>query len=323
MSKLILRAFGISTIKNRAKIFKDILFRTIMVKQFLLFAFVALVLFASTHVVSAQSASGCALNVTLVNQDPYPSIPNDYVKVVFKLTGLEGRDCQDVNFQVVQDYPFSADPGTPLNINVSSGTYTTDYSSYVLLPFKLRVDPNAVDGENDLQVEFSSTSGGSHISQIKKFPIQIKNALTDFEVSIKDYVESTRTITFEILNTGKGDAQALTVDIPQQNTLTVKGSSRSIIGNLNSYEDTSFSYEAIPSAGPINMVVSYTDSNEVRREINKTVSYDPVYFTNRVRDIKSSPTTTYAVVIIIIALIVFWIIRRRVKNKRRHKQMGK
>ena len=53
------------------------------------------------------SAEGCVLCVTLVNQDPYPAIPNNYVEVVFQVNGVQDSTCNNMVFEIIENFPFT------------------------------------------------------------------------------------------------------------------------------------------------------------------------------------------------------------------------
>src|SRR3989338_9175616 len=80
------------------------------------------------------NATACFLNVSLINQDPYPAVPGDYVKIVFQITGTENPECESVFFELLSEYPISFDPNTTSKIQIKGGTFTKDYSPYFMVP---------------------------------------------------------------------------------------------------------------------------------------------------------------------------------------------
>lgn len=269
--------------------------------------------------VNAQSASLCDLSVSLLNQDPYPAIPGEYVKVVFQLKGLDEPTCGQVNFELVEEFPFTLEPGQKRVVEFGSGTFVKDYKSYGLIPYTIIVDERALDGDRPINVKYTSNAQRNNVTSItKQFNINVEDLRTDFEIHVKDYVASTNTLTFEILNVGEHDVEALTVEIPNQDNIQVKGSNRNIVGSLDSDEDTSFSFEAVPSDGEITLNILYNDEINERRQVSKAVTYDPSYFEGRVRDQKPSNTGYYILAGIIIVVILFWWRRRANRRKKNH-----
>lgn len=286
-------------------------------KKTLIFSLLAI--FALLSVVSALP---CNLDATLVNQDPYPAVPGEYVKVVFQLSGIDNPECGNTVFSVHEEFPFSLKPGTSSDQTVQGGVYARKYESFAILPFELIVDNNALDGANPIEVSYGSSTAAT---KLKEFSIEIEDVRTDFEVAISDYVQAENRLTFSILNTGDGDAEAVVIEIPRQDNIQVKGASKNIVGSLDSKDDTTFSFEAVPSDGEININILYSDETGVRRTVERTVLYDSSYFTGRVRDVKTTPTYMYWIVGIIV-LIIIWRVwkgiakRRKEKAERHHKK---
>lgn len=265
---------------------------------------------------SVLAATGdCNLDVSLLNQDPIHAVPGEYVKVVFQVEGVENQNCGTVNFELVPEYPFSLDPNAQTTKTITSGTHTSSYNSQATIPFTLRVDPSALDDNYKLKVRYSSSKSGATIIE-KDFEISVEDIKSDFDVFVDDYVAATKTITFGILNIGKNDVEALTVEVPKQASLDVKGNNKAIVGTLDANQDTTFSYEATPSAGDIKLVVNYNDNNGERRSVEKIVSYDPSYFENRVRDVKTKSAWSYLFPVIIVILIG-WFIKRKFFPKKK------
>jgi len=274
---------------------------------------IALVIFM-TFVVSAAE---CNLEATLINQDPYPAIPGDYVKVVFQLGGVSNPECGLVDFKVVSKFPFSLDPGVEDSVQINSGTYARNFESSLVLPFRLRVDAQALDGENEVEVTYNSNKGDGQVFQLlKNFNISIEGIDIDFEVYVSDFDLATNELSFELLNIGEDDAEAVVFRIPKQDVIQVKGGNFVILGDLDSQEETNAQFEAVASEGEIVVEIVYTDRIGERRTLTKKVYYDPTYFTGRKKDEKK-PLSVW--VYVVGALVLIWIVlyvRRRMKKKR-------
>jgi hypothetical protein len=285
-----------------------------MTKRIMFFAsFVFLSVFLISSVLAATG--DCNLDVSLLNQDPIHAVPGEYVKVVFQIEGVDNQNCGTVNFELIPDYPFSLDPNAQTTKTITAGTHTSSYNSQATIPFTLRVDSNALDDNYDLKIRYSSSKSGDTVIE-KDFEISVEDIKSDFDVFVDDYVAATKTITFGILNIGKNDVEALTVEVPKQAAIDVKGSNKAIVGTLDANQDTTFSYEATPSAGDIKLIVHYNDNNGERRSVEKIVSYDPTYFENRVRDVKTKSAWSYALPVIVVILIG-WFVKRRFFPKKK------
>lgn len=264
------------------------------------------------------AAEQCNLQISLINQDPYPAIPGDYVKVVFQIDGISNPECGTITFGIKEDYPVYLDPNVQNPISINSGIYSKNYGSFYLSPYKLRIDANALDGENPIEVYYSTKTA----SDLKKeFDITVEDIRADFEIHVKDYNYATKELTFEILNIAKADVEALTIDIPKQDSIEIKGANRVVVGDLDSNEYTTADFEAILPEGKtnINMNVIYTDSINARRELQKVVEFDSSYFIDRNGDKKNFPWF-WIVLVILVVVIIVW---RRIKKKKKEAERRK
>lgn len=285
-----------------------------MKKSGLIFGLILASVFFSLLVVSAAA---CELEVSLLNQDPYPAIPGDYVKVVFQITGLENPECGLVKFGISEEYPISLDPNTTNQVTIEAGTFQRKYSSSYLAPYMIRIDKNAIEGNNPIEVSYSV----GLTNYLEEFNIYVEDSRADFEIYVKDYDYSTNELTFEILNIEDVDIQALTIEVPKQEGINVKGANKKVIGDLDSNEYTSADFEMVLPDGEseINVNLIYTDSINIRREINKTVHFDSDYFTDRSGTQKKTPWLW----IILAVAVVGWIIYRRIKKKKKEAERKK
>lgn len=275
--------------------------------------FISLLSFSN---VSGIFSRECDLTINLVNQDPNPVSPGEEVKVLFQLIGTEIRDCGDLAFKIFEDFPFTVHPKYSSRQVIKAGTFTHDYQSFFTLPYTLRIDKDSSEGEIELKIGISQfPNRDSYI--IKKFNITIKEVQTDFEVYVRDYISSENRFTLEILNIGKNDIEALTIEIPKQEKITVKGSNKNIIGFLDSTDFTTTSFEAIPQEGEIELIIHYTDIIGERRSINKTVLFEPEYFSNRIRDKKTTPVWVSVVIFFVLVFILHTLYKKHKKKKKK------
>ena len=259
-------------------------------------------------------AEACQVDVTLLNQDPYPAVQGDYVKLVFQVDGVANSECNAVTFELLEKYPLIFDAGQRRTFSINSGTYTgSNYQDFFMATYKVRVNSDALDGANPIEVRYNY---GFDSTQTKEFDMEVEDVRADFEVVIKDYDYGTHELTLEILNIEDSDVEALTVQIPKQENIEVKGNNRPVVGDLDSNEYTTADFEAIIKDGEIVVDLIYSDAINVRRTVQKTVTFDSSYFTNRKADQKSVGMTTYVIWIAIISGLA-WFIWKKIKKKKK------
>ena len=266
-------------------------------------------------------AEGCDLSISLINQDPYPAIPGDYVKLVFQVDGVDNPLCGNIDFELLQQYPLIFDPDEQPVYSVNSGLYDKDYSSYLLAPYKVRVDSDALDGDNPIEVQYRF--GGNLGFETKKFDLNVEDTRADFEIYVKDYDVLTQVFTLEILNIAESDIEALTLEIANQENVKIKGSKINIVGDLDSNDYTTADFEAVPSAGEFMVKISYTDSTGERRVLEKNVVYESEYFEDRIGDKKDTSPWTYVFWIAVVLVVAYYFFRRYKKKKALKQKLGK
>ena len=106
------------------------------------------------------SAEACDPDVTLLNQDPYPAVPGDYVKLVFQVDNLENPECNGFDFELLADYPIEFDPGMDGVRTYGEFEFIKDYESNLLIPYEVRINEDALDGENPIEVKFQNKGVG-------------------------------------------------------------------------------------------------------------------------------------------------------------------
>jgi hypothetical protein len=211
-----------------------------MLTVFILIFSLAGILSMLTLVSAETSGNSCSLTVSLLSQDPYPAVPGGYVNVVFQISGTENANCNGAKFKLVPSYPFSLDDNNTDWKILSGSTYTPYYQNYWNIPYKLRIDKGALDGNATLEVYYNSLSSPnanpetSYASQ--KFDITIKDSRTAFDAVIQD--SSSSEVSIAIANIGKYAANSMIVRIPQQENFRVSGTNGQMVGNLESGDYT-------------------------------------------------------------------------------------
>lgn len=260
-------------------------------------------------------AEACQVEVSLLNQDPYPAVQGDYVKLVFQIDGVANTDCKIVEFELLEKYPITFDPGQQRKFSINAGTYTSsNYQDFFMATYKVRVNADTLDGSNHIEVRYTYGAGST---QTKEFELEVEDVRAEFEVVIKEYDYDTHELTFEILNIGDSDIEALTVGIPKQENIEVKGPNREVVGDLDSNEYTTADFEATLEDGEITVDLTYSDAINVRRSLQKTVTFDSSYFIDRRADQTSIGMGTYIIWILVIAVVGWFGWKKWKKGKKK------
>ena len=230
--------------------------------------------------ISASSTGTCNPQISIINQNPYPAVPGEYVDVVFEVSGVSTSECSDgASFQLISAYPFSFD-GNLSTKTITGNTWAGDYNSNWVIPFKLRVDEDAFDGDNQIDVKYSSSKlGDLYFSE--KFNISVEDSRTSFDAVIQDY--SSSEVSIALANIGKYTANSVVVRIPEQENFVVSGTDGQMVGNLDSGDYTIVGFTVtqkmttsrdptqgfdIQKSKDLNVDIYYTDNIGERRVVN-------------------------------------------------------
>lgn len=232
----------------------------------------------------------CNPTIQLINQDPYPAVPDSYVKVLFEVSGL--GSCNGFAVKLNPEYPFSLDPDYDPVQTLDSNPYAPSYKTSWAIPYKIRIASDALEGEYDLKLIYHNGNSKNFDSYAieKYFNISITDAQTDFDAVVQESTSSS--ISLGIVNIGKNTANSLIVKIPQQENYRATGTSEQIIGNLAAGDYTIVSFgisqtnarnisrtnsinnnqnPSIPTDQMLKIRMDYTDAIGKRRSVIKEV----------------------------------------------------
>jgi hypothetical protein len=266
----------------------------------------------------------CELEVSLVNQDPYPAVPGEYVKLVFQVSGVDSTECNGARFELFPDYPFYLDNEEKAVKTLPSSTYVQDFKTQWMVTYKVRVDRDALDGKNTLEVGYSGNSIGlKNFSLHKIFDIEVKDVKADFEVSVSDYNIVEKKLSLEILNIGNSDVSAVTIELPEQEGIILYGTNRKIAGDIDSNEDERVTFNADLKAEEIDILIKYTDSINERRTLEKKLFLDKQAFL-RTLDKNSGVSSSFSFFLGLLTPIVIYFVwrywkKRKIKQKEMHR----
>ncbi|MBI2134666.1 hypothetical protein HYU09_01635 [Candidatus Woesearchaeota archaeon] len=148
----------------------------------ILFVFAALI---ASNVFGAQTTTKPAkvddIAFTLINQEPDPAEPGKYVDVRFKFDNNGSGEARNVMVELMPQYPFSLDPGAEAIRNIGTIQSMQRGDVGIIVKYRLRVDKNAVEGENDLRVRYK-IEGYSWIEPEEfKIDVQTHDAILSVE----------------------------------------------------------------------------------------------------------------------------------------------
>ncbi len=182
----------------------------------------------------------CSPTIKLINQDPTPAIPDSYLKLIFEVSGI-GTECEGLKVKLSPEYPFSLDPSSNPIQTIEGTPDTPDYKNTWMVPYKVRVANDALEGDYDLKLLYNTgTQNFDNAYVIDNFNISITDSQTDFSIVIQGTSGTQASI--GIVNIGRNTANSLIVGIPAQENFIASGINEQIVGNLAAGDYTIVSF---------------------------------------------------------------------------------
>ncbi|NOX71125.1 MAG: hypothetical protein GXO64_00300, partial [Candidatus Micrarchaeota archaeon] len=222
------------------------------------------------------------IRIQELKYDPYPAEAGKYMDLWIKIENA-GADKAYVICELEPLYPFHIDP----NENATRIIGNLPSLQENILQYRIRVDPDAVDGWNELKIRCRLKD--SEIWNEEKLKINIESKRPGFAIGSletepsKLYPDTTdNKISVEIQNIGDGDAEMATTRLylPSGIEATDAYSDTYNIGNINSGESKIATFyididEDTTTTKNANIVISYKDSNNNREDYkNQTLTLE-------------------------------------------------
>ena len=151
------------------------------------------ILFVVLATTIVASLEGKLVRINLISQEPDPAEPGSYMDVRFKIENIGDSAIKDVQIKLLEEYPFSLDPGGEAEELIGNlEPYQSDDSG-VIVKYRVKVDENVVEGENKIKLAYKY-SGQLWVE--KEFTINVRT--TDIVLSV-DSVDSNP----EVISPGK------------------------------------------------------------------------------------------------------------------------
>jgi len=220
-------------------------------------------------VLGLANAALTGISVDISKYEPYPAQPGQYIDVWISVQNIGGGSAENVQVRVSPSYPFSIDP----NENATKDLGTLIGGQEAVMKFKVRVDQNAVQGNNFLDVQYKY-GGFDWITKRMEISVQTHDAILSINrVSTEPDTlvpGKTGSLVFELQNMADSFLSDVKVKLDLSNEsmpfVVVNSSSEKWISNIDSgkNETVSFAILTFPNAESkiykVPFEISYYDS---------------------------------------------------------------
>jgi hypothetical protein len=247
-------------------------------KTGLIFSFAASILlivlissFASAIESNLTYDPSSIIQIRSLKYEPYPVNPGEYFDFWANVQYV-GNTGSALTFKLNPKYPFSLDPNES-----AVQDYGVSNSPSIVLHYKIRVDQAALEGTNELELDYQVN--GNWYSQ--SFDIEVQNSQTNFDAVIQDISGSD--VSIAIANIGKYAANSVIVRIPDQDSFRTTSVDGQMVGNLESGDYTIVSFTLSPKANIASSPAERTNrtSQQPAMQTNSTLKFD-VYYTDNI-----------------------------------------
>lgn len=161
---------------------------------------------------------GSYLKINLLNQDPDPAKPGDYVELRWKVEKIGRNPLSGISFDLETEYPFSFDSSDTKIKSIGSWTGYSNDENYYTLYYKVLVAEDAIKDTYELNLVARFNDG---IVQRKTFEIRVDEKKTSSFVvgqlitsPIKLYADTDENrLDVTIENIGDDDAQVVVAEL--------------------------------------------------------------------------------------------------------------
>ena len=133
-----------------------------MIKKSLI-VIICMVILVSSVYAAKQSTQSLTDNpqiaVTIINQEPDPAEPGRNFDVRFKFDNNGSGVARDIEVELLPEYPFFLDPGREALRFIGTLQSRQRGDVGIIVKYKLRVDKEAVEGENELRIRYRLNGG--------------------------------------------------------------------------------------------------------------------------------------------------------------------
>lgn len=174
--------------------------------------FLALIMITVSSMVYAQSETAKSISISLINQDPDPSIAGDVVEVRLGIENRGGGGAKDLILEIMPEYPFSMAQGYDVVQKVGTMQPYQTGSDMQIVKFKIKVNRDATAGSYELKMkEYEADKKSGFIQRSVSIDVESKESAEVIYIDKTTLVPGKQSsLMFTINNVGSAPLRDLT-----------------------------------------------------------------------------------------------------------------
>lgn len=212
-------------------------------KQYKIFATMfAVMLLLSSFALGAETNEFASIKATLLNQDPDPAEPGEYVELRWNIQKLGNDELKELSFEIMPEYPFTVDEGESKIKNVGDLIGFSDDNTYYTLYYRLRVDDNALEDTYDVTLKYSYIGEKGVNNGEEEFEIRVGDKeMPNFVIGtiatsptklVGDTDEAELNIDIENIGDGDSENTKVELELPDGFKPSYSFSNREVLGTI-------------------------------------------------------------------------------------------
>ena len=145
--------------KNKSKIRLLTLFLSLIILISFSEAYLSFPSSSYVKIRTADDFNTTYISQKFVNQNPDPAEPGGYVELRWRIENLGEENAENVTFEILPEYPFTLVQGEKAVQNIGNLHAGQVDDNSVILYYKLKVDENAVEGNNKIKLRYKINNG--------------------------------------------------------------------------------------------------------------------------------------------------------------------
>lgn len=296
------------------------------------FSFIVLLIIVSiSGIVMADNSlddysSAPSIRVSLLNQDPDPVQQGSITELRFRVENLGGQTLNDVQIEILPQYPFTLYSGNAMQ-NIGKLRTSETGADAAIVSYKIKADENAVKGDNEFELRVRDGTGMWKYYTDNNFMLRVSvlNA-SDIKVYLKEStIQKANTggeVTFALANADIGSASFVQLTLlPSEEYEILSPSSYFYIGDMSADDTESqeieiFVKETEKEKIILPVMLEYKDPDNVKYKKYVDVElrlYNPSEMKKFGFTETKSMASIFVVLLIIFGILFFWYRRRKRK----------